>query len=443
MRCKTAALGSNQSGTHSCFLCVVLNTTVGGILKSIRLDETERIKTFKPTGLATAPHIDPKADRQPFLSVSERSFYGIHHNYKDMKLSKPIRKRRWLIKILVYGAGNIGSLYAARLKEVGQDVSILARDQRFRDLSAGGISLQSVVNGQQTTTSIRVVERLDVTDEYDLILVALPRHRISEVLPAIAANQGTPSVMFFCNNAAGPQEMATALGRKRVLLGFPGAAAVTKGEQIHYLILSSWEQPTTIGELNGTESPRIRSIGDALRRAGFPVQISCNMDAWLKTHVAEISPTANAFYMAGVDICRLTRTRDALLLMLRAIREGYAVLSANGIPVEPKRHRLFQWLPEPLVLVLMRRMLKSETTKIKIGHASEAREEMKAIALEFGNLIKKSGSQTPAIATLFKYLAPEKHPIPDGSSTIPVNWNGIWIGVGMLATVLSALLYLL
>ncbi len=38
------------------------------------------------------------------------------------------------MKILVYGAGNIGSLYAALLKESGQDVSILARGKRLADL---------------------------------------------------------------------------------------------------------------------------------------------------------------------------------------------------------------------------------------------------------------------------------------------------------------------
>lgn len=34
--------------------------------------------------------------------------------------------------------------------------------------------------------------------------------------------------MFFGNNAAGPGEMTEALGRDQVLLGFPGAAAVTR-----------------------------------------------------------------------------------------------------------------------------------------------------------------------------------------------------------------------
>ena len=79
--------------------------------------------------------------------------------------------------------------------------------------------------GERTTTSPEVVVRLDPDDAYDVVLVILPKHRIAEVLPVLAANDRTPSVMFFGNNAAGPDAMIDAIGRDRVLLGFPGAAA--------------------------------------------------------------------------------------------------------------------------------------------------------------------------------------------------------------------------
>jgi hypothetical protein len=84
------------------------------------------------------------------------------------------------VRFLVYGAGNIGSLYAARLAQSSQEVAILARGTR-----------------------------LDPDDAYDVVLVTLPKHRIAEVLPVLAANHRTPSVMFFGNNAAGEGRVAT------------------------------------------------------------------------------------------------------------------------------------------------------------------------------------------------------------------------------------------
>ena len=343
------------------------------------------------------------------------------------------------MKILVYGAGNIGSLYAGLLKESGQDVSILAREKRSADIREHGIQLENVVTGKETTVRVQAVGRLDTDDAYDLVLVVLPKNHVSEVLPILAKNRQTPSVMFFGNNAAGPEEMIEVLGRERVLFGFPGAAAVAGDQSIRYLVVPAREQPTTIGELDGTSSPRVEAIANALKAAGFPVSICSNMDAWLKTHVAEISPTANALYMAGVDAGRLAHTRDALVLMLRAIREGYSVLGAHGIPITPKSHRIFQWLPEPLLLVLMRRMVEGDATSIKIGHALGARNEMKTIADEMRGLAEATSISTPAMDRLYPYLDPSTEPVPAGSSEIPVNWNALWIALGVFAALAASL----
>jgi len=330
------------------------------------------------------------------------------------------------MKILVYGAGNMGCLYAALLAESGQDVSILARGRRLAEIRERGIHLENAVTGKRISSPVNAVERLEPEDDYDLILVALPRHHVSEALPTLAESRPASNVMFFGNNASGPREMIDALGRDRVLLGFPGAAAIAQDQVLRYLITSALEQPTTIGEIDGIRSPRIEAIADALEAAGFSVAICSNMDAWLKTHVAKISPTANALYMAGVDARRLARTPDALVLMIRAIREAYRVLSANGIPITPSNHKVFQWIPEPLLLVMMRKMVASETIGIKIGHALGARAEMKTIADELRALAAATSVPTPAMDRLYKSVDPSEESMPDGCAELPLDWSGVW-----------------
>ena len=120
------------------------------------------------------------------------------------------------MKILVYGAGNIGSLYAAKLKDAGHDVTILARGTRLHAIREHGILLQEFRTGQNSATQIDTVDRLAPGDAYDLVLVILPGSSVSEVLPILAANRKTPTVMFFGNNASGPDEMVEAIGRERV-----------------------------------------------------------------------------------------------------------------------------------------------------------------------------------------------------------------------------------
>jgi ketopantoate reductase len=47
------------------------------------------------------------------------------------------------MRILIFGAGPLGSLLAARLHQGGQDVTLLARGQRLLDLKKQDICLKS------------------------------------------------------------------------------------------------------------------------------------------------------------------------------------------------------------------------------------------------------------------------------------------------------------
>lgn len=327
------------------------------------------------------------------------------------------------MRILVYGAGNIGSLYAALLAGAGAEVAILARGARLERLRARGIELEDSRTGERTTTEIEAVERLGPRDPYDFVFVVLPRHRLNEILPVLAQSDRTPAVVFFGNQAAGPRKMVAALGRERVLLGFPGAAGIPRDHAIRYVITSAREQATTLGELDGGRSERIKALAAALEAAGFPVALSPNMEAWLKTHAAEMLPTACALYMAAGDRVRMARTRDSLVLMIRAIREGYRVLRRLGTPVTPPIHRLFELLPEPLLLGMTRRMLASDAAEVKIGHAMAARREFQAIADDFSSLTTRASLPTPALDRLCRHLDPAVDPLAEGSAEIPLSWG--------------------
>ena len=128
------------------------------------------------------------------------------------------------------------------------------------------------------------------------------------------------------------------------------------------------------------------------------------MDAWLKTHAVEILPIAGAFYMNGCDRHRLAGTRHGLVLMLHGIQEGYKVLRALGVPITPSNHKIINWLPEPILVFIMRHRLLDEMTELKVGHANNARDEMKQIADEFRTLAQKTSVPTPAMDRLYQYI---------------------------------------
>ena len=150
------------------------------------------------------------------------------------------------------------------------------------------------------------------------------------------------------------------------------------------------------------------------------------MDAWLKTHAAEVVPAASAIYMAGGDNYRLARTRDGLVLLVRTIREGYRVLRTLGVPITPANHRIFNWIPEPILVALMRRLLNTKTAEIEIaGHANAARDEFKQLADDFRVLARTTSVPTPAMDRLYTYIDPAVPPLPEGSAQVSPSWRSV------------------
>ncbi|MGD8737219.1 MAG: 2-dehydropantoate 2-reductase N-terminal domain-containing protein, partial [Anaerolineae bacterium] len=258
-----------------------------------------------------------------------------------------------MTQILVYGAGPLGSLFAARLQEGGNEVSILARGQRLADLREHGIVLVDVLTDVQTVTRVKVVDRLAPEDAYDLVLVIMRKNHALQILPVLAANQHTPNVLFLMNNAAGPGALVGALGQERVLIGFPGSAGYREGHIVHCLTGTEDDKASVLfGEVDGRITARTREVAHILDSApGFRAEIHTDMDTWLKYHVALLFPTlAPALYAAGVDNYRLARTRDLVVLTIRAMREAFRVLRAKGLPVTPSKFKVIEWLPEPILV---------------------------------------------------------------------------------------------
>ena len=205
------------------------------------------------------------------------------------------------MRFLIFGAGVLGTFYAAKLDACGHDVTVLARGRRALQVRDHGLVAHERGRGC-LRTQVSVIETLEPDQSYDYVLVLVRNEQVESVLPSLAANKATPSLVFMFNNLAGPQRLIDVLGRERVMLGFPGAAGERASDgTVMATVLPALIQKTTIGELDGHQTPRVRQLAAALQEAGFPTAISSHMDAWLKTHVALVSPIADAFYAAGRD----------------------------------------------------------------------------------------------------------------------------------------------
>ncbi len=334
------------------------------------------------------------------------------------------------MKILIYGAGTLGSVFAARLAEAGHDVSLLARGQRLDDLRQHGIILENSVTGEQERTPINAVEALEPEDDYELVMIVMRKNHALQILPTLATNKRVPTYLFMMNDVSGPEAFVEAVGRERVMRGFPLPGGKREDPVVKVVPDNDWRPwELPIGEVDGSITPRTRRVAAVLEEMrGYEVDIRTDIDAWLKYHYAIIGPLAMALYAADTDQERMARTRDALVLGTRGMKEALSALRTIGVPPSPAVMRVFEWLPEPLLIWIIQKFLSIESLKAGLeGHAKAAPDEMQYLTDEFRALVHNGGAVTPMLDRLYIYFDQDTPRIPDGSRQIPMRWHGLVI----------------
>lgn len=259
------------------------------------------------------------------------------------------------MKILVYGAGVLGTLYAARLHEAGHDVALLARGPRLAALREHGVLLAEGDNPAVRRVPVPIVEK--PSNGYDLITVFVRTHQVDAVLESLTAVDG--DVLFLLNWAAGAEPLAAMLGPERVLLGFPNSGGTMDGNVVRYRAtnLMTGLVPMPIGAPDGYPGPRLDHILQAFRTAGIRTKAEPQMDAWLTTHAAFSVPLGQAAHAAGGPAA-LADDPQAVRAMLHDIRENLANLPT---PPVPRAFAALKSLPEALLVPLLRTFLRSPT----------------------------------------------------------------------------------
>jgi 2-dehydropantoate 2-reductase len=311
---------------------------------------------------------------------------------------KDVRERR----ILVFGAGPMGSQIAYRLQDTGLDVTVLSRGQRLEYIKRYGIMLESFEGASRSSRKVKVIERLTPLDQYDLVIVALGKNYYPGVLPFLVANIYTPNVLFLGNNAAGPGEIVNRLERERVLLGFPMMSGAIQGRVVRYA--DEFKPSITVGELDGGESERIEWVKELLEFAGFDVDVCPNMEVWLKYHAAVILALAAAYMRVEGDFDRLSKDKGGLTLMFKAMREGFSVLKELGYPMLPERLKRLEWVPLNLVTLYAGRMLKNREMEYVFTHCDAMQGELRVLNREFIEILRSTSIPTPTYDELSEYL---------------------------------------
>ena len=144
------------------------------------------------------------------------------------------------MRVLIVGAGVIGTVYGAHLGAAGHAVSVLRHPPRTGDVAARGLAARDALTGRRAETRVQVVP--DAAGSYDLVMAAVRSDQLAPACAQLTALAGAPAVLFFGNNPGGRSGIpANVPGEIR--LGFPGVGGVMRDGVAEYVRIKQRTRP--------------------------------------------------------------------------------------------------------------------------------------------------------------------------------------------------------
>jgi 2-dehydropantoate 2-reductase len=300
------------------------------------------------------------------------------------------------MKILIVGAGVVGTVYGAHLAAAGHQVQVLSHPPRTDDIARSGLKAHDVLDSTITDASASVVTVADSTT-FDLVLVAVRGDQLGTACARLAGLSGSPAVVFFGNNPAGRSAISDQVAGN-VMLGFPGIGGVLSDGTADYVRIKP--QPTA---LQAGDDARLAEFARVLGERGFAVQRIAEMDGWLVYHAAFVACVAAALYRCDTDPGRLAADRPTLRLMCAAITEAFAALRKAGVSGLPRNlATLHSPLLKPIAVRYWARTMASQLGELYFAaHCRHAEAEMRAL----GDQVTSRIEGAPMVSCVRELLA--------------------------------------
>ncbi len=277
------------------------------------------------------------------------------------------------MKILVFGAGVIGTMHAWAFEQAGHAVSLLVRPGR-EDRWANGVALRILDGRGSRQEEFKVLYRPNIVtsfepdDGYELIVDAVRYSQAEAALPSIAANRGSAVVLFFHQSWRGLDVIDRTLTKEQYVLGMPRAGGVLSDGVLDgafdgkvMLGTSTCSRPTT-PVVEGAARKNLDFVSGLFRPAGFEVETPDNLEHWCWIHFAATAAYRGAIASAG-SYDAFAASKKAIHDALLAGHEAMEICAARGVDVK-RFEEAKMFVTSPLVVApIMRRALAQPMTR--------------------------------------------------------------------------------
>ena len=284
------------------------------------------------------------------------------------------------MRLLIYGAGVIGSLYAALFAQAGLETSLYARGKRLETLQTDG--LLYLDKRQIQKADVTILSELQSGDRYDFIFLTVRENQLIQALNELKANQ-SPCIVTMVNSIDDYGKWESICGKGRILPAFPGAGGGIRDGVLDAALTPRWVQPTTFAEISGEKTERTERLSTLFRKAKIPYQQVKDMHLWQLCHLAMVVPIADAYALAdnpskaGHEQKIMRQTAMQLKTNFRRLKKACGKLS-------PAKMNLFWFAPVPALTIALSLVFESAFgNRFMYQHAVKAPDEMRRLHDQF------------------------------------------------------------
>ena len=302
------------------------------------------------------------------------------------------------MRILIYGAGVIGSLYAVLFAETVYDTSIYARGKRLEFLKKNGLLYKKNQNIRRAKATI--LGELSDNDAYDFILLTVRENQLYEALAELKNNKSN-IIVTMVNSLDSYKKWEDIVGKGRILPAFPGAGGSINNDGILDAALTPrMIQPTTFAEISGNKSEKTKQFSKILRHAHIPYQKVVDMHMWQLCHLAMVVPIADAYYEADCPE-RAGRDWKTMKKTARRLKRNFTFLRKQKGKLSPWKMNIFRFVSLPFLTIMLAVTFGSSFgDKFMYQHAMKAPDEMRELHKQFYaymKRMKKCGCKTKKV----------------------------------------------
>ena len=291
------------------------------------------------------------------------------------------------MRILIYGAGVIGSLYAALLAEAGYDTSIYARGKRLEVLKNNGLLYKK--NQDLIKAETKILGEVSNDDIYDFVLLTVRENQLYEALTELKNNKSN-TIVTMVNSLDSYRKWEDIVGTGRILPAFPGVGgSINEDGILDASLTPRIIQPTTFAEISGNETKRTKQFSKILRHAHIPYQKVMDMHMWQLCHLALVVPIADAYYEAD---CPEKAGKEWKIMRKTAgrMKRNFIFLRKQKGKLSPWKMNIFRFVPLPIMALMLAVAFESSFgDKFMYQHAMKAPDEMRELHRQFYAYMKR------------------------------------------------------